>query len=581
MNNDVISRSLYDIKKLANWLHLKTYEWCPDFLSYYSYIILTTLFLCLIGAALLSRQSIKKLIAGTSPGSILWLLGIIATGAVIRFGVLRHHPQVFYDEAYMIETAQSYYHFALNMHYNDGPMPSLLFICPSGWPYLVSLAFRLTGMERIDTAFALSAFLTSVAPVFVFYLVSLLFQNQRAGLWSAAAFAVHPVICRFSTSSAMEPSSITFFALSIFLVVWYLRERDTILLYLAFFSLGYMSNIRQEAFMTLLPLLLLFFVLFHPDIRGELKRPHIYINLALLFVFILPAALSSLYGVSTSYYYFFEPPNLMRKHILHNLQFNVTYWISNRIHPLSITLAALVGWWMLLKKDRALALFFGGMFLFLQFFYSINPSCDFSSIYTLDSWRTAANQILILIILSGLALEMGLEYFRQHYPRLAPLVTALLIFTVLIVPFRYYSFMSEKTIWAGEYLYVKKFTSGLDPSSRIIVERAPHLITNAYFSMFRYVSAVPASRHTHMKPENPYSARKLLKDFHRWKYQEMRPVYVHFSGVNDEIMKEKLDWYDKTFVLVPVSGYGLAQFKTGFINYELTGFKDPPPPGVE
>lgn len=544
------------------------------FLINYYYIFLTVGFILLMAFLALSARYILAEAKKISTCSWLIVLGLFVTAMAVRFFVLSHQPQVYYDEVTFIETAENYYANGLNMQNYFNTNRNRFLICSTGWPYLVSLAFRFTGVN-IRAAFAMSALLSVLTVILVFWTGTLLFKNENAGLWSASIFSVYPVFLRLSTSSAMGTSSVFFVFLTLLCFILYFRNREFPLLYLSFCSLAYTVNIRQEAFLTLLPLLLLFFFLFHPDIKEELKKPHIYVCLLLVFVLSIPPALASLYGISTGFYYFYESPDKIQQHINHNLLYNFSYWIANRIQPLSITLLGLFSFLWFFPGDRKLCLYFAGWFAFLYVFYTINPSCDFSGLITLDSWRNVFHLLVPVIMYAGLGPVLILEYFRENYPRARTAVLILLILSVLLIPVRFSRFIDQKTLYARENIFIRHFSRQVPSNSRIILDGGiKSSLWPSYSSLYSYTSRIPG-RHYEMETARPLSRRKLLLDYLRW-HEEKRPVFLYLTSVNTETLEREVSWYFETFKLRMVGGMGLKNYRSGYVLYEITGIKKLP-----
>lgn len=548
---------------------------CEDILIHYYYVVLVLLLFLTVAAFVFSFRFIFQEMKKISLRSWFLIILIFNLALILRFFVIEHSPQVFFDEVTFIETAENYHTGGLNMQNYHGPLRNQLLICTTGWPFLISLAFKITGLN-IQTAYYLSALLSSLTVLLVFLTGTLLFKNENAGLWSALIFCLYPVFLRLSTSSAMGTSSLFFIFLTLLAFLLYFRQQKTPLLYFSFCSLAWTSNMRQEAILTLLPLLLLFFALFHPNLRSEFKKIHIYLCLGLCGFFALPAALASFYGVSTGFYFFYETPAQMNNDIIHNLQYNLTYWLSNRIQPLSVMLMALFSFAMFFKIDRRLCFFFGGWFVFLWFFYSLNPSCDFSAIRTLDSWRNVFHLLVPVVLFAGLAPVIIQEYFVNNYKKLAPIALILLIVAILSIPVQFRKFIEQRTIYARENLFISNFSSRLPPESRIIVDGKMHpTVRESYMSLFRYTSKVPGFHH-YVDPFLPYSTRPLFRDINRWRNVEHRPVFLYLTNFNMGTVRSTYGWYFDTFQLKLIAGFGSQDHGGSYALYEITGIKKLP-----
>jgi hypothetical protein len=570
--NPLFSTALFDKLKMLIQFDTAQNAAIKNFLIYYYYVFLSALFISLAVSFALSFKSILAEAAKISRKSWFWALMAFNIALLLRFFFISHHPQIFYDEVTFIETAENYCKYGLNLQNYYGGIRNEFLICSTGWPFLISLIFKITGIN-IQAAFYLAAILSSLTTIIVFFAASLYFKDENAGLWSALIFAVYPVYLRISGSSAMETSSVFFIFLTLLIFAIYFRQKTISLLYCSFFCLAYTLNIRQEAFLTLFPLLVVFFLLFNPDLKNEFKRIHIYICFLLLAAFLIPPSLASIFGISTGFYYFYETTEMIHKHILHNIQYNLTYWISNKIQPLSVVLLALFGFAASYSKQKKLGLYFAGWFLLLYVFYTINPSCDFSSLITLDSWRSVSHLIVPLVLFAGYGLSVIMQYFGKNYKGMKPLVFILLVASIAVIPLQFNDFIQYKTLYARENIFIRHMSGQIPPSSRIIVDGG--LQTNlweSYMSQFSY-SAKAMGRHYEVDPSIPISSRKMFRDLDRWINKENRPVFLYLTTVDLSDVSNKYLWYFEHLELKLAGGYGLRRTKKSYMLYEITGVK--------
>lgn len=566
---------IHFLRKIFN-LQPGTFEAMESFLVYYYYGFLSLLFILTVAAAVFSWRYFYREFKKISTNTWVILLLIFNLALILRFFVLPHHPHVFFDEATFIETAENYAEKGLNLQNHEGTTRNRFLICSTGWPFLISLVFKVVGVN-IEAAFSLSAALSTLTTILVFLTVYLLFDNPRAGLWSAFIFSVYPVLTKLSISAAMGTSSVFFAFLTLTVFLMYFRYRKPPLLYFSFLSLAFLINMRQEAFIALLPLMIVFFVFFHPNIRSEFKNAHFYLASFLLLIFVIPPTLASVYGVSTGFYYFYESPEMMRKHILTNLKYNVAYWFYNKIQPLSVTIMALVGLWMVFKKRIRLGLYFAGWIIFLQIFYSLNPSCDFSTLYTLDSWRTAAHLLIPVIILAGIVPDLAVQYFEKHHPKAKNYIIALFMLIVIMIPVRFFPFISSRSFLATEYLFVKNVTRNLPENSVVIVDGALNPVRwESYVSLFNYNSPVEGVHYPELIPGKPWSGRVIFRDIAKWS-KEKRPVFVYFFGQKLFSGQPRIYWFQDKFNLKMQAGIGIRKVRSSFIFYRVAGIKNPPP----
>ncbi len=546
-----------------------------DILIHYYYGVLVLLLFITVASLIFSFRYIIGEMKKISLRSWFLIILIFNLALLLRFFVLDHSPQVFFDEVTFVETAENYHTSGLNMQNDLGPLRNRFLICTTGWPFLISLAFKVTGV-KIQTAWYLSALLSSLTVILVFLNGTLLFKNENAGLWSALIFSLYPVFLRLSTSSAMGTSSVFFVFLTFLAFILYFRQKKTPLLYFSFSCLAWACNMRQEAILTLLPLLLLFFAIFHYDLKSEFKKPHIYICISTCIFFALPAALASFYGVSSGFYFFYETPDQINKDIIHNLTYNLTYWISNRIQPLSIMLMAIFSFFKFFRIDRRLCYYFGGWFIFLYFFYTFNPSCDFSAIRTLDSWRNVFHLLVPIVLFAGMTPVIIYNYFIENYKKLRYVVFILLIIMIFSIPLQFRKFIELRTIYARENIFIDNFSSKLPSNAKIIVDgKMDSGVRESYMALFRYTSRVPGYYYP-VDSFLPYSMRPLFRDINRWRNIEGRPVFIYFTNYNMGSARSNYRWYFDTFQLKMVAGFGSSGHDSSFALYEIIGINHLP-----
>ncbi|MCE1247543.1 MAG: glycosyltransferase family 39 protein [Firmicutes bacterium] len=575
LTNPVFTIAFFDKMKMLIQFDSAQNNVIKNFLIYNYYIFLSVLFIALAASFALSFGSILAEARKISGRSWFWALMVFNAALLLRFFYIAHHPQIFYDEVTFIETAENYCKYGINAQNYIGPVRNEFLICSTGWPFLISLIFKITGIN-IQGAFYLSAILSSLTTILVFFAVSMWLGDEKAGLWSSLIYAVYPVYLRIAGSSAMETPSVFFIFLTILAFGIYFRQQKTRLLYFSFFCLAYTLNIRQEAFMTLLPLFLLFFLLFNPNLKKELGRIHIYICLLFTAIFLIPPSTASIYGISTGFYYFYETTEMIQSHILHNIQYNLTYWLSNRIQPLSVLLLALFGFSAAWKFNKKFCGYFAFWFISLYVFYTINPSCDFSSLITLDSWRSVSHLIIPLVIFSGYGVSAIIQILGVNYPKLKPAAILLLLISVFIIPLQFRDFIQHKTIYAQENLFIHHMSRQVPKESRIIVDGGIQSnMWESFMSQFSYTSQA-AGKHYDIDPATPMTSRRMFRDLYKWKNLEHRPVFLYLTNVNLADISTKYVWYFEHLEMKLAGGFGIRRNKKSFMIYEITGVKDIP-----
>ena len=95
---------------------------------------------------------------------------------------------------------------------------------PNGWPYVLSIVFRLFGVSEQAAFFTTNA-LFLLAILAVFFSGWLLFYDARAALFSALIFALTPQVLIWCNTVAVEPSAACMAAFAVLSALYYLRAR--------------------------------------------------------------------------------------------------------------------------------------------------------------------------------------------------------------------------------------------------------------------------------------------------------------------------------------------------------------------
>ena len=144
------------------------------------------------------------------PGSRRYLITLLAAALVIRLAVLGlgvDRGLFFPDEAEYVELAKN-----LATHNEFSYKGHLTSFRPPGFPFFMSLAFRLSGNTSPVPARLLQV-LFSVATVWVMYRLGKDGWGERVGQIAAAIFAFYPTFVGFSNILLTEPSCIFFVSL--------------------------------------------------------------------------------------------------------------------------------------------------------------------------------------------------------------------------------------------------------------------------------------------------------------------------------------------------------------------------------
>ncbi|MFH1981104.1 MAG: glycosyltransferase family 39 protein [Pseudomonadota bacterium] len=328
-------------------------------------------FFLILVAALFCLRDIRRAFSGLKRLTAVWLAVITVGGILLCALMVPTEHRIYYDEDIYANIGQNIALSGKSAMCNYGtfeygeytPLWLMYNKEPSGWPYLVSLVFRIFGTHE-EAIFRLNNIFFGGAILICFFLIRLIARDDRSALLGALAFALIPHNLIWSNTMAVEPSAMLLAGLCVLTAAAFFRDgRDRHFLLLAVL-LPFASQIRPEGLL-IVPIVMGAFAVFKPQLFTQRK---LWMLAVLIHLFLLPHLLH-LYAVSghdwgaggakfsTS---FFSP----------NLSVNAPYFTVNREFPVIVTLLSLVGlvWgtangrWRLVMAVWFLA--FWGIFLF-------------------------------------------------------------------------------------------------------------------------------------------------------------------------------------------------------------------------
>ena len=324
-------------------------------------------FFLLIVAVLFNMANLKKVFSGI-PRRIWILLGAtVVAGTLITAFVAPREPKILYDEQIYESIAQNiaelksssdFYNMDASESFgglwkrivgraamcNNGRINFGEYHCyaleynkqPNGWPYVLSLVFRLAGVKEIASSIT-NNLIYALSVLTVFLIGFLLFKNARTGLWAALVFALTPQVLIWGNTAAVEPSAVLFCALAFLSVLIFAQAKDMKSLFLMCVALAFGIQFRPESFMIFAPAALFMFF-FRP---GDLKRAHFYLGLTLLFMLIIPHIVH-LWAVR-HFDWGSEGTKFSGGFLLGNLKVNTLYYFNNIRFPVVFTVLAVLG----------------------------------------------------------------------------------------------------------------------------------------------------------------------------------------------------------------------------------------------
>lgn len=301
--------------------------------------------------------------------AVLTAAGASVLAFVLVGAVAPRTNRIYFDEHIYEGVAQNLTDLHLAQMCSDGAVEYGSLQCwrglynkePYGYPYLISIAYRLFGVHE-SSAHRLNL-LSAVLLVWVVFLTATaLFEESRAGGFAALLMALIPQHILWSHTAAVEPSAALMSAVGVMAAVHHTRERSTESLLWMVVAGAFAVQFRPESVLVV-PMMAVVVALYAPD---ELSRGRSWwaaalgLGLCALYVGHIAAVRGDHWGSAG--------PALSVGHLWPNLGVNGLFYLENGRFPAFYSALALLGltarpW----KPAVALAswfLLFWGVFLF-------------------------------------------------------------------------------------------------------------------------------------------------------------------------------------------------------------------------
>lgn len=345
-----------------------------EHLQIISPLFLEITFLLVICAVILNARLFRRVFAGITRGSWIAVGVITLIGLLITIFVVPREHRIYYDEDIYQSIGQNIACLkSAGAHAGEGYKESFTnlwkrfigraamcnegrneygeFYCdrleynkePNGWPYLLSVVFRLFGVHE-PAAFLTNNLLYALAIVTVFCIGCLLFENARAGVYAALIIALTPEYMMWSNTTAVEPGAALFPAVALLAALIFVRSRELRALFLLAVMTAFAVQFRPESIMFLMVICLV--VLFWG--RYSLTRGEFYLLLAIFFILIIPH-LVHLYSVKDSSWGS-SGPKFSVSYFKENARVNTLFYLSNIRFPVLFTVLFFLG--IVLKTGR-------------------------------------------------------------------------------------------------------------------------------------------------------------------------------------------------------------------------------------
>ena len=218
------------------------------------------------------------------------LLLIFVIGFVLRFFVVTHMHNLYYDEEAYLDIAKhisSKWNNCLCLYNVDGDCKFCGFSFKSiGYLFILGIFFKLFGVSSL-VAFYVSSLFGSLTIMIIFLFSYLLFKKEKIALLSSLVLALFPLHIRWSGSAAAEIVSL-FFIITTFLFLFiYFEFRKFKYLILAVLVLIFSMTVKEENLL-LLPFFFLFFIV------KRFSKKRLYIAIGIILILFIPFVLGNI-----------------------------------------------------------------------------------------------------------------------------------------------------------------------------------------------------------------------------------------------------------------------------------------------
>ena len=237
----------------AGWIASTDNVQLRDQLRRWQFWFLEAQFALLLSFTAVNARACVRALRLTARDGVM-VAGIVALAALLSGVVAPLTNRIYYDEQIYQGIAQNLSDLRLAQMCNDGTVEYGHLQCwrgeynkqPDGFPYLVSVVYRLSGTSywaapRVNVASA--ALLAGV----VFLLAATLFQDVRVGLLAGLIAALIPEHLRWSHTAAAEPSAAVAGALAVLAAAHFVRARTTMALAWTAVATAFALQFRTES----------------------------------------------------------------------------------------------------------------------------------------------------------------------------------------------------------------------------------------------------------------------------------------------------------------------------------------------
>lgn len=536
--------------------------------------------IALVAALPAMARHARRLPFGATVLALVLLNGALA----LRLWWMPGMPQVYFDEMNFLNTAETMARHGLHgLTSFDGRAPGDSFHpCPGAWQFLVGEVYALLGVH-VELAFLLAACLSALTVGLLFVAGWEMFGSAPVALLGALFLAVLPIHVRLAGSAALETSSLFFLVAALASLSAWIRGGERTLLLLGACSLGWFVNVRMENPVVLLPLLGAIVLALAPSqrVRGGANILALLVSGIIVCLSMAPSLLADFYGLVNHTFVYYQSVEQTRLQVRSNMTGNLAYWVSDRFHPLPLTVLAALGVaWCRREHRRAAGCWLAWVVLGVAF-YTMNPSCDFSLRFTVDSWRNALHPSLGLVMLAALGAD---ALVRAHASvRWRRGVAGAIIVTALAVPWLFQGFLLDRHAWMHSWTALAAMRPAVRPGGWVLVaDREMRYGPNASSIAYEMACTTGGLPRFFLLPQD-YVTRpgqplpQVVADVDLWTRQQSRDVLLYHVQAGTEADRHLLSVMRSLLDLEPVAGLGLRRSHLTFGLWRIRGAAAPLP----
>lgn len=336
---------------------------------------------------------------------------------------------------------------------------------PSGWPYLISLVFRVFGVNELY-AFFLNNLLFTGSVLLVYLITRHMTGSFYASLFSCIIFGLIPQNLMWANTIAAEPAAAFFAGLSFLILVLYLKTQRDTYLFLLMAVLPFSCQMRPESGL-IIPVIAASILLFSSGKFFDKK----FWAYSLFASFMLMPHLIHLYAVSGRPWGA-EGSKFSLSFFANNFSVNSLFYLNNSEFPAVFTLLAFSG----LLFSRGSTKYKASLFAWFLLFFGIFLFFYAGSYHYGADVRFSLLTFLPLAVLAGIGADSVRLKLESLMPSFQSTGVLLMTFLILFSAIRFFNAVNREgqEAWGARYdhKFAKEFIQNI-PKRSIVLSQNP------------------------------------------------------------------------------------------------------------